>query len=68
MAKWPPIESAYSSRSNTQAEAELSRNSPSFARTIPVLTPKLMLDGGKPIAVTCCEDRRGSQWDFAEEG
>jgi hypothetical protein len=28
----------------------------------------VVLDGGKPIAVTCCKERRGSQWDFAEEG
>jgi hypothetical protein len=26
------------------------------------------VDGGKPTVITCCEDRRGSQWDFAEEG
>jgi hypothetical protein len=22
---------------------------------------------GKPSVVACCEDRRGSQWDFAQE-
>ena len=27
----------------------------------------VMLDGGTPSVVTCCVERRGSQWDFAEE-
>ena len=27
----------------------------------------VLLDG-KNIVVTCCEERRGSQWDFAEKG
>jgi hypothetical protein len=27
----------------------------------------VMLDAGKPTAVTCCVERRGRQWDFAEE-
>jgi hypothetical protein len=52
------------------------RDGRTFGR-IASLTPDLLndslsfvvvLDGGKPIAVTCCEDRRGGQWDFAEEG
>jgi hypothetical protein len=28
----------------------------------------VMLDGRTPTAITCCVERRGSQWDFAEEG
>jgi hypothetical protein len=43
MAKWPPIESAYSSRSSTKAEADLSRSCPTFARAIQVLTTGVML-------------------------